>query len=183
MTEDVTHLLRQWAGGNRAALDALMPVLYSELRSTASAYLRRERDGHTLQPTALVHEAWLRLIGTSSPTFEHREQFFGLAAQMMRRILVDHARRTNARKRGGGGAVTTLQSIPSPPNPIDDLLALDQALDRLAEFSPRQARVVELRHYAGLGVEEIGRLLEVSPATVSRDQKTAEAWLCLALSQ
>jgi RNA polymerase sigma factor (TIGR02999 family) len=182
-TADVTQLLKQWADGNRAALDALMPVLYGELRSIADAYLRREREGHTLQPTALVHEAWIRLVGTTGTTFEHREQFFGLAAQMMRRILVDHARRSNARKRGGGAAATTVQSIPSPPNLIDDLLALDQALDRLAQLSPRQARVVELRHFAGLGVEEIGRLLEVSPATISRDQKAAEAWLCLALGQ
>src|SRR6185295_6026525 len=154
-----------WAGGNHGALDTLMPVVYAELRKIADAYLQRERSGHTLQPTALVNEAWLRLVKTDDPSFAHRGQFFALAAQMMRRILVDHARALNADKRGGGAIRTTL----------------DEALEQLARVSPRQARVIELRYFGGLGVEEMAGVLGVSMATVSRDQKTAEAWLGMAM--
>jgi len=178
---DVTILLEQWAGGNSGALDALMPVVYGELRQIADAYLRRERTGHTLQPTALVHEAWLRLIKTDDPSFTHRRQFFALAAQMMRRILVDHARALNADKRGGGAIKTSLDVVPGVADQTVELIALNEALDQLGRVSPRQARVIELRYFGGLGVEEMAEVLGVSPATVSRDQKTAEAWLSMTM--
>jgi RNA polymerase sigma factor (TIGR02999 family) len=176
---DVTHLLERWAGGEPGALDALMPVVYGELRKIADAYLRRERSDHTLQPTALVHEAWLRLVKTDDPSFAHRSQFFALAAQMMRRILVDHARAARADKRGGGAIRTTLAGVPAVGDRTLDLIALDDALEQLAHVSPRQARVIDLRYFGGLGVEEMAAVLGVSAATVSRDQKTAEAWLAL----
>ena len=180
---DVTQLLARWAEGDRAALDALMPVVYAELRKIADAYLRRERTGHTLQPTALVHEAWLRLARQDQPSFDHRKQFFALAAQVMRRILVDHARSVNADKRGGGGVKTTLDDgIGAEPSRVVELLALDEALQRLADVSPRQAQVIELRYFGGLNVEEMADVLGVSPATISRDQKVAEAWLGHVLS-
>ena len=178
---DVTQLLEQWAGGNSSALDALMPVVYGELRKIADGYLRRERTGHTLQPTALVHEAWLRLVKTDDPSFAHRREFFALAAQMMRRILVDHARAVNADKRGGGAVKTSLDVIPGVSDRTVELIALDEALEQLARVSPRQARVIELRYFGGLGVEEMAGVLDVSAATVSRDQKTAEAWLGMAM--
>ena len=178
---DVTQLLEQWAGGNHGALDTLMPVVYAELRKIADAYLQRERSGHTLQPTALVHEAWLRLVKTDDPSFAHRSQFFALAAKMMRRILVDHARLLNADKRGGGAIKTSLDAVPGVPNQTVELIALNEALEQLGRVSPRQARVIELRYFGGLGVEEMAGVLGVSPATVSRDQKTAEAWLGMAM--
>jgi RNA polymerase sigma factor (TIGR02999 family) len=175
---DVTQLLVRWAGGDNAALDALMPVVYSELRKIADAYLRRERSSHTLQPTALVNEAWLRLVRQDELQFDHRKQFYALAAQMMRRILVDHARALAADKRGGGAARTTLDAeLSTGANRTIELLALDEALEQLARVSPRQAQVIELRYFAGLTVEEVGELVGVSAATVSREQKTAEAWL------
>jgi RNA polymerase sigma factor (TIGR02999 family) len=175
---DVTQLLARWAGGDRAALDALMPVVYAELRKIADAYLRRERSGHTLQPTALVNEAWLRLVRQDELQFDHRKQFYALAAQVMRRILVDHARALAADKRGGGSPKTTLGAeISAGVNRTIELLALDEALEQLARVSPRQAQVIELRYFAGLTVEEIGDLVGMSAATISRDQKTAEAWL------
>ncbi len=181
---DVTQLLAQWAGGDQTALDALIPVVYGELRRIADAYLRRERSDHTLQPTALVHEAWLRLVRQGDGgQFDHRKQFYGLAAQVMRRILVDHARTTNADKRGGGAAKTPLdESTGGTAPPIVDLLALNEALDQLAVVSPRQARVVELRYFGGLNVDETAEVLGVSAPTISRDQKAAEAWLAQAMS-
>jgi RNA polymerase sigma-70 factor, ECF subfamily len=180
---DITQLLGRWADGDRAALDALMPVVYSELRRIADAYLRRERSTHTLQPTALVNEAWLRLVRQDHPTFDHRKQFFGLAAQMMRRILVDHARAARADKRGHQLIRTDLPSdVPDAAPRVDDLLALDEALTLLAAVSPRQAQVIELRYFAGLNVEELAQLLDVSAATISRDQKVAEAWLSQAMA-
>jgi RNA polymerase sigma-70 factor, ECF subfamily len=180
---DVTQLLAQWAGGDRGALDTLMPVVYAELRKIAGAYLRRERSGHTLQPTALINEAWLRLVRQDELQFDHRKQFYALAAQVMRRILVDHARALAADKRGGGAAKTTLDAeLSAGTNRTIELLALDEALGQLARVSPRQAQVIELRYFAGLTVEEIGDLVGVSAATISRDQKTAEAWLGHAMS-
>jgi RNA polymerase sigma factor (TIGR02999 family) len=177
---EVTHLLARWAEGDRAALDALTPIVYGELRKIADAFIRRERSGHTLQPTALVHEAWLRLMKQDQPSFDHRKQFYALAAQMMRRILVDHARAVNADKRGGGSTRTELD----PDHVVDigagrivEFLALDQALTQLARVSARQAQVIELRYFAGLNLEEISSLLGISAATISRDQRSAEAWL------
>lgn len=180
---DVTQLLARWAGGEQGALDALMPIVYAELRRIADAYLRRERRDHTLQPTALVHEAWLRLVRQDGGQFDHRKQFYALAAQVMRRVLVDHARTTNAEKRGGGAVKTPLdESTAASESPVVDLLALNQALDQLASVSPRQARVIELRYFGGLNVDETGDVLGVSAPTISRDQKAAEAWLAQAMS-
>jgi RNA polymerase sigma factor (TIGR02999 family) len=180
---DVTQLLARWVDGDRAALDALLPVVYAELRAIAGAYLRRERTGHTLQPTALVHEAWLRLVRQDQLRFDHRKQFYALSAQMMRRILVDHARAANADKRGGGDVKTGVDglSIAGRDRTID-LIALDEALDQLAGVSPRQARIIELRYFAGLTGEETSEILGISIATISREQKMAEAWLGHAMS-
>jgi RNA polymerase sigma factor (TIGR02999 family) len=173
----LTHLLARWADGDRAALDRLVPLVYPELRKIADGYLRRERNGHTLQPTALVHEAWLRLVKQDHPVFEHRRQFYALAAQVMRRILVDHARALHAEKRSAGVRTTWRHAPGTAAAETVDLLALDQALDRLAAASPRQAQVIELRYFGGLNLEEIAEILGVSSPTISRDQKTAEAWL------
>ena len=179
---DVTQLLDRWATGDRGALDALMPVVYGELRKIADAYLRRERTGHTLQPTALVNEAWLRLVRQNHPRFDHRKQFYALAAQMMRRVLVDHARSAGADKRGNGLKTTLDEGIGAASSRVVELIALDEALHQLAEASPRQAQVIELRYFGGLNVEEMADVLGVSPATISRDQKVAEAWLGHVLS-
>jgi RNA polymerase sigma factor (TIGR02999 family) len=174
----ITQLLVRWAEGDRSALDSLTPVVYSELRKIAEGYLRRERDGHTLQPTALVNEAWLRLAKAGGLSFENRKQFFGLAAQVMRQVLVDYARGARAGKRGGGEAALPLIGLEvGNSTDLDRFLALDEAIDRLAAFSPRQARIVELRYFAGLNLEEMAELLAVSPPTISREQKSAEAWL------
>ncbi len=184
---DVTRLLQRWSAGDRAALDDLVPIVYAELRRIAEGYFSRERASHTLQPTALIHEAWMRMARQQKPVFDHRRQFYALAAQMMRRILVDHARATGAEKRGGDRARTTLDTalgvaVGGGAPPLVDLLALDQALTKLAVVSPRQARVIELRYFAGLGVEDLAEILEVSPATISRDQRVAEAWLGQAMA-
>ena len=177
----VTELLRAWGAGDRAALDQLMPVLYAELRRQAERQLRRESAGHTLQPTALVNEAYLRLVDQRQAKWEGRSQFFALAARQMRRILVDHARGRAAAKRGGAAARVTLAegsaATPETPQGEIDVLALDEALTRLAALDARQARVVELRYFAGLGVEEVAEALDISPATVKREWTMARAWL------
>ena len=178
---EITQLLADWTAGEPEALRSLAPAVYAELRKIADAYLKRERDGHTLQPTALVNEAWLRLLGADQPSFVSRHQFFALAAQMMRHNLVDHARRAQAQKRGAGQPRVGLDAAPGVLAPTEQLLALDEALTQLAAASPRQARIIELRYFAGRGVEEIGELLGISAATVSRDQKSAEAWLGVVL--
>ncbi len=175
---EITQLLIRWTEGDRDALDLLTPVVYSEMRKMADGYLRRERNSHTLQPTALVNEAWLRLARPSELSFDNRKQFFGLAAQIMRQILVDYARGARSGKRGGGERAVSLSDLEiGSTTDLDAFLALDEAIERLAAFSPRQARVIELRYFAGLNVEEMADLLEVSPATISREQKSAEAWL------
>lgn len=181
---EITQLLGLWAGGNRDALDALMPLVYGELHKIAHAYLKRERQDHTLQPTALINEAWLRLVRQDQGNFTHRRQFFGLAAQVMRRILVDHARTTKAEKRGGKAAETSMAGVTmiAADDRRLEFLALDQALERLARVSERQARIIEMRYFAGLGVEELAEVLGVSIATISRDQKIAEAWLAHAMA-
>jgi RNA polymerase sigma factor (TIGR02999 family) len=179
----ITQLLVRWAEGDRSALDSLTPAVYSELRKIAEGYLHRERNDHTLQPTALVNEAWLRLARPAHLSFENRKQFFGLAAQIMRQVLVDYARGARAGKRGGGEAVLSLDGLKiGAAADLDLFLALDQAIDRLAAFSVRQARVIELRYFGGLNVEEMADLLAVSPATISREQKSAEAWLSRAMT-
>ncbi len=180
---DITHLLARWAGGDRSALDSLTPIVYAELHQIAGGYLRRERGNHTLQPTALVHEAWMRLVKQDSAGFANRKQFFGLAAQLMRQVLVDHARAVNADKRGAGVPRSPIDdSLPAAQGTLEEFLALDEALTQLAAANPRKAQIIEMRYFGGLNVEEVAGLLDVSIATISRDQKTAEAWLSQAMA-
>jgi RNA polymerase sigma factor (TIGR02999 family) len=180
-TPDVTALLEAWSGGDRAALDALLPVVYDELRRQAQRALRREDAGHTLQPTALVHEAYLRLADRAPPRWEGRAHFLGIAARCMRQVLVDAARARKADKRGGDAQAVTLGALEVAPATARegevDLLALDDALARLAEFDPAKARLVELRYFAGLTLDETAQALGVSPATVSREWSVARRWL------
>lgn len=175
----VTRLLHAWGAGDSGASEALIPLVYAELRRQASRALRREREGHTLQATALVHEAWLRLDGQHDARWESRTQFLAVAAQMMRRVLVDHARTRRAEKRGGGAVQVTLgeanHAAASSENV--DVLALDDALERLAVLDPRKARLVELRYFAGLSIPEAAEALGVSLATVGRDWAVARLWL------
>jgi RNA polymerase sigma factor (TIGR02999 family) len=177
-SREVTQLLDAWSDGDRAALDRLVPLVIEDLRSLARAYLSRERPGHTLQPTALVNEAFLRLIGRRQVRIESRVQFFAVLAQTMRRILVDHARRKKAARHGGGATPVPLEAALDLPMKTDvDLIALDEALDELASFAPRQAEVVQLSYFGGLTFDEIALALEVSPVTVKRDLKAAKMWL------
>jgi RNA polymerase sigma factor (TIGR02999 family) len=174
----VTQLLVNWSNGDQKALEELTPLVYGELRRLASRYLRNERPGHTLQSTALVHEAYLRLIDQHSVHWQNRAHFFGVAAQLIRRILVDHARGRKADKRGGGAAMLALDEVLGTPGQRDlDLVALDDALEGLGKIDPQQSRVVELRFFAGLSIEETAEVLRVSPATVKRDWTAAKAWL------
>ncbi len=178
----VTGLLRAWGEGDTKAGDRLMPLVYAELRKRAAAYLRRERPGHTLQPTALVHEAYLRMAGQDRAAWKNRAQFFGVAACMMRRILVDHARALNMAKRAGRLINVELQddhAVVAAPG--IDVLALDEALTRLAAFDARKTAVAELRFFSGLSVEETAQVLGVSVATVEREWQVARAWLYSAL--
>lgn len=175
---EVTRLLRVWQAGDRKALDDLVPHVYKELRRLAHFQLQKERPGHTLQSAALVHEAYARLVGQESLEFESRTHFFAVAAQLMRQILVDYARRHRADKRGKGVCTLTLDDAASLPQRKDlDVVALDDALTALAEIDARQSRVVELRFFAGLSLEETAQALEVGPATVQRDWTAARAWL------
>jgi len=181
--EDVTALLRQWSDGRQDALDRLLPEIYAELRKLASSYLRRERSDHTLQATALVNEAFLRLVDQRAVQWENRAHFFGIAAQMMRRILVDHARAHGAAKRGDGQAPLALdEALVAAPSSNVDVLALDEGLTRLAALDPQQARVVALRFFGGLTMEETAVALRISPATVGREWALAKAWLYAELS-
>ena len=174
----VSRMLRAWGGGDLQARDDLVPLVYRELRQRAGAYLRRERPDHTLQPTALVHEAYLRLMGQELVTWQNRAHFFGVAAQMMRRILVDHARAHRAAKRPGADLKVVLDDRIGVTEPRDcELLLLDQALDELSEIDPRQGRIVELRYFGGLSEQEVTAVLSVSRATVTREWQTARAWL------
>lgn len=179
----VTELLRAWGAGDARASDALVPLVYAELRRQAQRALRREGAGHTLQATALVHEAWLRLDGQHDARWESRSQFLAVAAQTMRRILVDHARTRRAQKRGGGampitlgGADRAVAAAGAAPDAVD-VLALDDALARLAVLDPRKARLVELRYFAGLSIPEAAAALGVSLATVGREWAVARMWL------
>lgn len=175
----VTELLRAWGAGDAQASEALVPLVYTELRRQARRALRREGAGHTLQATALVHEAWLRLDGQHDARWESRAQFLAVAAQMMRRVLVDHARTRRALKRGGAGTHVTLGDAANAVAPSDsvDVLALDDALARLAEIDPRKARLVELRYFAGLSIPEAAATLGISLATVGREWAVARMWL------
>ena len=176
--QGVTGLLQAWGGGDQAALDQLLPIVYEELRRQAQRYLRREDPGHTLQTTALVHEAYLRLVDQRQARWQNRAQFFGIAAQLMRRILVDHARRHQAAKRGGSAIQVPYdeEAVAAAESEID-VVALDDALTRLGTLDPQQARVVELRYFTGLGIEETAEALGISPATVKREWAMARAWL------
>jgi RNA polymerase sigma factor (TIGR02999 family) len=174
----ITGLLLRWRQGDKGALDALAPLVYRDLRRVAARLLRRERPEHTLQPTALVNEAYLKLLGQSRVPAENRSHFFAVAAGAMRHILVDHARGHQRAKRGAGAVAVPLdEAFVFAPERSTDLLALDQALDRLASLDPRKAKVVELRFFAGLNNEEVAEVLEISPNTVMRDWKMAKAWL------
>ena len=181
---DVTALLIRWREGDGAALDALIPLVYAELRRVARARLRSERHAQSLQTTALVHEVYLRLVDIDRLTFESRAHFFAVAARLMRQILVDHARRRRAEKRGGGAGMLTLEDVSPAASPnIVDVIALDVALDELARVEERLSRVVELKFFAGLTIDETAIALEVSPATVERDWAVAKAWLYERLSR
>jgi len=174
----VTALLIQWRAGDAKALDALIPLVYEELRSLAQHYLKRERPNHTLQSTALVHEAYARLVGHSPPTLQNRSHFFGIAARLMREILVDHARAERTAKRGGGACTLALEEALNVPGRAEvDLLLLDDALKELARLDERQSRIVELRYFTGLSIDETAEAMGISPATVSREWTTARAWL------
>jgi RNA polymerase sigma factor (TIGR02999 family) len=182
-SKTITEALNGLARGDEAALDLLLPVVYREMKRLAASYLRNERPGHTLQPTALAHEAYLRLVGRENIHWQNRAHFLGVTARVMRDILVDHARRRKAQKRGGGQSLTVfdeaLAVAGDRPIAFDDL---DQALVDLARLSERQARVVELRYFGGLTIEETGEVLGISPVTVKRDWATARAWLYRELS-
>ena len=176
--DDITQLLVDWGNGNKLALDGLMPLVYDELHRIASRYLRRERQGHTLQTTALINEAYLRIVDQKRVNWQSRAHFFGIAAQMMRRILVDHARSHLYAKRGGGAQKLTLDEAIATPQERDfDLVALDDALTTLAQIDPQQSRIIELRFFGGLTIEETAEVIGISPATVKRDWNMAKAWL------
>jgi RNA polymerase sigma factor (TIGR02999 family) len=177
---DVTQLLKRWRKGSRDAESELMERVQGELRRLAAGYLRHERNGRTLQPTAVVNEAYIRLLPQRGVSWENRAHFFGIAAKMMRRVLVDHARRKRAIKRDAGPAdPVSISGVPSPAREADpvDVLALHTALDTLGELDKRQAEIVEMRFFAGLTVEEIAEVLDISPATVKREWATAKLWL------
>jgi RNA polymerase sigma factor (TIGR02999 family) len=180
---EVTELLLSWRQGDGAALDRLVPLVHAELRRVARSHIRREGPGHTLQATALVHEVYLRLVGIDHLTLNDRTHFFAVAARLMRQILVDHARRKRADKRGGGVTMMSLDEVsPVSRTSIVDVLALDQALDALSSRDARQCRVVELRFFAGLSIDEAAEALGVSAATVEREWAMAKAWLYQRLS-
>lgn len=175
---EVTPLLLAWSDGNHAALDELTPLVYRELKKIAEGYLRRERANHSLQPTALAHEAYIKLIDQQQVRWQNRAHFYGIAAQAMRRILVDHARTRLAEKRGCGGATVSLDEVVDVSDErADQLVALDEALKTLAELDPQQSRVVELKYFGGMTLEETAEVLSVSRATVIREWQMAKAWL------
>lgn len=182
---NVTELLGQCREGKREALDVLIPLVYSELRRIAARYMKAEGASHTLQPTALVHEAYMRLVDQRDVEWQNRAHFFGVAAQLMRRLLVDHARGRNRQKRGGGLLLVTLEpndvAGPAPDEGLD-LVSLDGALERLTALSPQQGRIVELRYFGGLSIEETAEVLGVSTMTVKRGWAMARAWLHRELS-
>jgi RNA polymerase sigma factor (TIGR02999 family) len=183
---DVTALLADWRGGDPVALDRLLPLVYADLRKVARAHLRREGAGHSLQATALVHEAYLRFVRSGRLQVENRTHFLAIAARLMRQVLVDHARHKAADKRGGTATVVSLEAAgvraPDVQPTAVDMLALDMALDELATFDPQQSRVVELKFFAGLTIDEIADALDISTATVEREWAIAKAWLYHRLS-
>jgi len=178
-SNQVTQLLLDWSHGNGAALDELMPLVYQELRKLAGSYLRSERPDHTLQPTALIHEAYLRMVGHDMPEWQSRAHFFGVAARLMRQILVEHARTRHAAKRGGDQQKISLDDAPPVFAHSDaaELLALDNALTKLAAFDERRSRILEMRSFGGMSVEETALALGVSDTTVKREMRLAQAWI------
>lgn len=175
---EVTALLAAWRGGDADALDKLIPIVYDDLRRVAGRYMRSEESGHTLQTTALVHEAYLRLIREQDRTWESRAHFFAVAAQIMRNLLVDHARMATRVKRGGGATELSLEEAPELSSAEPEvMLALDEALQRLAEVDPRASRIVELRYFVGLNNDEVANVIGISEKTVIRDWNTAKVWL------
>lgn len=177
MKEPVTELLKRLSDGDRTALDDLIPVVYRELHSIAQGYLWREDPGHTLQPTSLIHEAYLRLVQQSHPNYMSRAHFYGVAARIMRQILVDHARTRQAAKRGGGEKISLWDAADSRSNRVLEVMALDQALNRLAGIDERKAQLVEMRFFGGMTAEEIGESLGLGPQSVRRELRLAQAWL------
>jgi RNA polymerase sigma factor (TIGR02999 family) len=177
-SSQVTQLLKQWQEGNEQALEALMPLVYGELKRLAGSYLRRERPDHTLESAALVNEAYLRLVDQTHVQWQNKAHFFGIAAQMMRRILVDHARSHKASKRGAGMPALALdEAVAQVQSQSIDLLGLDEALEKLEKVDPQQSKIVELRFFGGLSIEDAANVLGISPATVKRDWAAARAWL------
>jgi RNA polymerase sigma-70 factor (ECF subfamily) len=177
-SENLTCYLTDWKAGNDTARDSLLPLVYDELRRLAASYMRDERSARTLQPTALVHETWLRLVSQRVPDWEGRSHFFGVAAHLMREILVDHARHNKRAKRGGGVPHAPIdKAVNAAPKRDSELLALDDALTGLAGMDPRKSRIVELRYFGGFTIEETAEALDISVATVAREQRLAEAWL------
>ena len=177
-TEQATQLLIDWSNGNREAAAGLMPLVYDELRRLARGYLQHERGDHTLQATGLVHEAYLRLVDQKTTTWKNRAHFFGVAAQVMRRILVDHARRHRSAKRGGDRTKVEFDErlMPAASRGLD-VIALDDALQDLAKLNPQHSQVVELRFFGGMSLEEVAEVLDISPRTVQREWRMARAWL------
>jgi RNA polymerase sigma factor (TIGR02999 family) len=186
MSNDVTRLLQEWRNGSPEALDRLIPLVYAELRTMAARYIARERPDHTLQTTGLVHEAYVKLVDQREVQWQNRAHFFGIAAKLMRRILVDDARHRLRGKRGGGAAQLQIDDMaiaaPAPGVDAIDAVALDRALQELEQLDPDQARIVELRFFGGLTLEETAAVLEISPATVKREWAVAKGWLYRALT-
>ena len=180
--QDVTRLLVEWSNGDQAALEELMPLVYEELRRLAGRYMRRENQGHTLQTSALVNEAYLRLIDQKKVHWQNRAHFFGVAAQLMRRILVDHARNRARAKRGGGAQMVSLAEQAATPKEIADVIALDNALKDLAKIDPRKSQIVEMKFFGGLTNEEVAEVLKVTSRTVEREWRKAKAWLYKAVT-
>lgn len=180
---EVTALLKDWSGGDQRALEQLLPLVYGELRKLAAGYMRKERSDHTLQPTALVHEAYLRLVDQERVDWHNRAHFFGIAARMMRRVLVDHARRRQAAKRDAATYYLPFADEVASPGRDPELLDFDRALESLSALDPRQAKIVELRFFGGLTVEETAEVVGISPATVKREWQTARAWLAREIRQ
>jgi len=182
-SDEVTQLLQRWSDGDEQALEKLTPVLYKELHRMAHRYMRQERPGHMLQTTALINEAYLRLVAWKNVRWQNRAHFFGISAQLMRKILVDFARSRNYAKRGAGASVITLEEFPDVSSDrARDILALDEALLRLATFDPRKSRIVELRFFGGLTLEETAEVLNVSSRTIRREWELAKVWLSREIS-
>jgi RNA polymerase sigma factor (TIGR02999 family) len=175
---EITRLLADWSGGNQAALDKLLPLVYDELRRMASSYMRQERDDHLLQTTALVHEAYLRMVGQQNMSYETRAHFFAVASQVMRHILIDYARGRSRAKRGDGFLPVELSEVAVfSDDRAEELIAVNSALDKLAAMDARKGKVFEMRYFGGMSVEEAAEALRVSPVTVARDWRMAKAWL------